>query len=134
MASQQVTSVTYWSVQVIGVGASVIGDMSSRPNWGLNELDFVFATLVVSQLQQLSHAKCHCPCVITSNMLHQQLSAYDTPSPCPVTSPGLPVASIGATENVTAVSYVWQTAYVEHAYSDISSANKGFCFVCLLLE
>jgi hypothetical protein len=35
-------------LQVIGVGASVIGDMSSRPNWGLNELDFVFATLVVS--------------------------------------------------------------------------------------
>eukprot|EP00879_Flechtneria_rotunda_P020293 GHRR01021341.1.p1 GENE.GHRR01021341.1~~GHRR01021341.1.p1 ORF type:complete len:159 (+),score=44.53 GHRR01021341.1:572-1048(+) len=34
--------------QIIGVGASVIGDMSSRPNWGLNELDFVFATLVVS--------------------------------------------------------------------------------------
>jgi hypothetical protein len=34
-------------LQVIGVGASVIGDMSSRPNWGLNELDFVFATLVV---------------------------------------------------------------------------------------
>lgn len=29
------------------MGASVIGDMSSRPNWGLNELDFVFATLVV---------------------------------------------------------------------------------------
>lgn len=36
--------------QVIGVGASVIGDMSSRPNWGLNELDFVFATLVVRPL------------------------------------------------------------------------------------
>lgn len=36
--------------QIIGVGASVVGDMSSRPNWGLNELDFVFATLVVSQL------------------------------------------------------------------------------------
>ena len=34
--------------QVIGVTASVIGDMASRPNWGLNELDFVFATLVVS--------------------------------------------------------------------------------------
>jgi hypothetical protein len=33
--------------QVIGVGASVIGDMSSRPNWGLNELDFVFSTAVV---------------------------------------------------------------------------------------
>ncbi|KAF6258155.1 hypothetical protein COO60DRAFT_1152802 [Scenedesmus sp. NREL 46B-D3] len=36
--------------QVIGVGASVIGDMSSRPNWGLNELDFVFATLVVGSI------------------------------------------------------------------------------------
>lgn len=34
-------------LQIIGVGASVIGDMSSRPNWGLNELDFVFSTLVV---------------------------------------------------------------------------------------
>ena len=32
---------------MIGVSASVIGDMASRPNWGLNELDFVFATLVV---------------------------------------------------------------------------------------
>ncbi len=30
------------------MGASVIGDMSSRPNWGLNELDFVFSTAVVS--------------------------------------------------------------------------------------
>jgi hypothetical protein len=31
----------------------VIGDMSSRPNWGLNELDFVFATLVVSTQKML---------------------------------------------------------------------------------
>ncbi len=36
--------------QIIGVSASVLGDMASRPNWGLNELDFVFATLVVSCL------------------------------------------------------------------------------------
>lgn len=36
--------------QVIGVSASVIGDMASRPNWGLNELDFVFATLVVGSI------------------------------------------------------------------------------------
>lgn len=36
--------------QIIGVGASVIGDMASRPNWGLNELDFVFATLVVGSI------------------------------------------------------------------------------------
>lgn len=36
--------------QVIGVTASVIGDMAGRPNWGLNELDFVFATLVVGSI------------------------------------------------------------------------------------
>jgi hypothetical protein len=40
--------------QVIGVGASVIGDMSSRPNWGMNELDFVFATLVVGSVVNFS--------------------------------------------------------------------------------
>lgn len=40
--------------QVIGVGASVLGDMSSRPNWGLKELDFVFATLVVGSIVNFS--------------------------------------------------------------------------------
>lgn len=40
--------------QVIGVGATVLGDMSSRPNWGLNELDFVFATLVVGSVINFS--------------------------------------------------------------------------------
>mmetsp|Transcript_27654 Transcript_27654/g.74841 ORF Transcript_27654/g.74841 Transcript_27654/m.74841 type:complete len:348 (+) Transcript_27654:42-1085(+) len=40
--------------QVIGVGASVVGDMSSRPNWGLNELDFVFSTLVVGSILNFS--------------------------------------------------------------------------------
>ena len=36
-------------LQVIGVGAAVLGDMSSRPYWGLYELDFVFCTVIVSQ-------------------------------------------------------------------------------------
>lgn len=36
------------SMQVIGVGAAVLGDMSSRPYWGLYELDFVFSTIIVS--------------------------------------------------------------------------------------
>ena len=35
---------------MIGVGAAVIGDMSSRPYWGLYELDFVFSTLIVRKL------------------------------------------------------------------------------------
>lgn len=33
--------------EVVGVGACVLGDMACRPNFGLNELDFVFCTLVV---------------------------------------------------------------------------------------
>ncbi|KAI8468296.1 MAG: hypothetical protein J3K34DRAFT_427752 [Monoraphidium minutum] len=40
--------------QVIGVSASVVGDMSSRPNWGINELDFVFATAVVCMVINFS--------------------------------------------------------------------------------
>lgn len=36
--------------QIVGVGASVVGDMASRPNFGLNELDFVFSTLVVGSI------------------------------------------------------------------------------------
>jgi hypothetical protein len=33
--------------ELIGVGACVLGDMASRPNFGLNELDLVFSTVVV---------------------------------------------------------------------------------------
>ena len=39
------------SAQIIGVGAAVLGDMSSRPNWGLYELDFVFSTVVVRAIR-----------------------------------------------------------------------------------
>lgn len=41
-------------MQILGVGAAVLGDMSSRPNWGLNELDFVFSTLIVGSLMNFS--------------------------------------------------------------------------------
>ncbi|XP_044492772.1 protein RETICULATA-RELATED 3, chloroplastic-like [Mangifera indica] len=36
--------------QLVGVTACVIGDMASRPNFGLNELDFVFSTLIVGSI------------------------------------------------------------------------------------
>eukprot|EP00271_Cylindrocystis_brebissonii_P021735 TRINITY_DN7941_c0_g1_i1.p1 TRINITY_DN7941_c0_g1~~TRINITY_DN7941_c0_g1_i1.p1 ORF type:complete len:433 (+),score=62.99 TRINITY_DN7941_c0_g1_i1:88-1386(+) len=36
--------------QIIGVSACVAGDMASRPNFGLSELDFVFSTLVVGSI------------------------------------------------------------------------------------
>ncbi|CAM0883132.1 unnamed protein product [Alopecurus aequalis] len=36
--------------ELVGVTACVLGDMASRPNFGLNELDFVFSTLVVGSI------------------------------------------------------------------------------------
>ncbi|XP_010251654.1 PREDICTED: protein RETICULATA-RELATED 3, chloroplastic-like [Nelumbo nucifera] len=36
--------------ELIGVSANVLGDMATRPNFGLNELDFVFSTLVVGSI------------------------------------------------------------------------------------
>ncbi|KAL7096031.1 hypothetical protein ACP275_10G058700 [Erythranthe tilingii] len=36
--------------EVVGVSSCVLGDMASRPNFGLNELDFVFSTLVVGSI------------------------------------------------------------------------------------
>lgn len=36
--------------EIVGVSSNVIGDMASRPNFGLNELDFVFSTLVVGSI------------------------------------------------------------------------------------
>ncbi|CAH9102326.1 unnamed protein product [Cuscuta europaea] len=36
--------------ELVGVTACVIGDMASRPNFGLNELDFVFSTMVVGSI------------------------------------------------------------------------------------
>ena len=65
--------------QVIGVGASVVGDMASRPNWGLKELDFVFATLVVRLLQ---HILCNGDCVMVDTTLNECLSqASHSPLP-----------------------------------------------------
>ena len=36
--------------EIVGVSACVLGDMASRPNFGLNELDFVFSTIVVGSI------------------------------------------------------------------------------------
>lgn len=36
--------------ELVGVSSCCIGDMASRPNFGLNELDFVFSTLVVGSI------------------------------------------------------------------------------------
>ncbi|XP_077230436.1 protein RETICULATA-RELATED 3, chloroplastic-like [Tasmannia lanceolata] len=36
--------------ELVGVSSCVLGDMASRPNFGLNELDFVFSTLIVGSI------------------------------------------------------------------------------------
>ncbi|KAI3447175.1 hypothetical protein Pfo_003840 [Paulownia fortunei] len=36
--------------ELVGLSACLLGDMASRPNFGLNELDFVFSTLVVGSI------------------------------------------------------------------------------------
>ncbi|XP_072985022.1 protein RETICULATA-RELATED 3, chloroplastic-like [Typha latifolia] len=36
--------------ELVGVTSNVLGDMASRPNFGLGELDFVFSTLVVGSI------------------------------------------------------------------------------------
>lgn len=36
--------------ELVGVTGCCLGDMASRPNFGLNELDFVFSTLVVGSI------------------------------------------------------------------------------------
>ncbi|KAG8647885.1 protein RETICULATA-RELATED 3, chloroplastic [Manihot esculenta] len=40
--------------ELVGVSACVLGDMASRPNFGLNELDFVFSTLVVGSIMNFT--------------------------------------------------------------------------------
>ncbi|GJU60144.1 reticulata-related 3, chloroplastic-like protein [Tanacetum coccineum] len=40
--------------EVVGVSANVLGDMATRPNFGLNELDFVFSTLVVGSIMNFT--------------------------------------------------------------------------------
>ncbi|KAI5080377.1 hypothetical protein GOP47_0005856 [Adiantum capillus-veneris] len=53
--------------EVVGVGACVIGDMASRPNFGLNELDFVFSTIVVGSILNFSLMYMLAPTSITAS-------------------------------------------------------------------
>ena len=73
MAETQVTQAALLS-QIIGVGAAVLGDMSSRPYWGLYELDFVFSTLIVSTRVLEQHVA-HPLAAVRHGIVHQPLIA-----------------------------------------------------------
>lgn len=52
--------------ELVGVSACVLGDMASRPNFGLNELDFVFSTLVVGAILNFTLMYLLAPTMTTS--------------------------------------------------------------------
>ncbi|CAN0880037.1 Protein RETICULATA-RELATED 3, chloroplastic, partial [Linum grandiflorum] len=52
--------------ELVGVSACVVGDMASRPNFGLNELDFVFSTLVVGSILNFTLMYLLAPTALTS--------------------------------------------------------------------
>ncbi|KAL2319439.1 hypothetical protein Fmac_028408 [Flemingia macrophylla] len=55
--------------ELVGVSAAVVGDMATRPNFGLSELDFVFSTLVVGSILNLILMYLLAPTVSTSSSL-----------------------------------------------------------------
>lgn len=64
--------------ELVGVSACILGDMASRPNFGLNELDFVFSTIVVGSILNLLLMYILAP---TSSSLSQSLPSIFAGSP-----------------------------------------------------
>ncbi|KAL1554940.1 Protein RETICULATA-RELATED 3, chloroplastic [Salvia divinorum] len=64
--------------ELVGVSACILGDMASRPNFGLNELDFVFSTIVVGSILNLLLMYILAP---TSSSLGQSLPSIFAGSP-----------------------------------------------------
>ncbi|KAK7250733.1 hypothetical protein RIF29_33358 [Crotalaria pallida] len=53
--------------ELVGVSACVAGDMATRPNFGLNELDFVFSTLVVGSILNFTLMYLLAPTLLSSS-------------------------------------------------------------------
>lgn len=66
--------------EVVGVSACVLGDMASRPNFGLNELDFVFSTLVVGFILNFVLMYLLAPTAASSNQCLPSIFASCPPS------------------------------------------------------
>ncbi|CAI9782318.1 unnamed protein product [Fraxinus pennsylvanica] len=64
--------------ELVGVSSCVLGDMASRPNFGLNELDFVFSTLVVGSIMNFVLMYLLAPTISSSS---QSLPAIFASSP-----------------------------------------------------
>jgi hypothetical protein len=67
--------------EIVGVGACVLGDMASRPNFGLNELDFVFSTIVVGSILNFSLMYMLAPTSLSSHLASSSASASSAQLP-----------------------------------------------------
>lgn len=61
--------------ELVGVSACVLRDMASRPNFGLNELDFVFSTLIVGSIMNFTLMYLLAPTMSSSSSSHPSIFA-----------------------------------------------------------
>ena len=127
--------------QVIGVSASVVGDMASRPNWGLKELDFVFATLVVSWgwgpglcgHQRLGGSKrrgaaaCNVPIGVRPPPRPTRRPGYPRQAARPLTLPGPPpLPQVGSIVNFALMYLLAPVASASGAGAQLGLVQKVF--------
>lgn len=77
-----------FSEVVIGVAACVLGDMASRPNFGLNELDFVFSTVVVGSILNFTLMYLLAPTATAGHVAKQLPSVFAACPPGHMFQPG----------------------------------------------
>ena len=106
--------------QVIGVGAAVLGDMSSRPNWGLGELDFVFSTLVVGSILNFSLMYLLAPVAATAAASSSGTSLIGR------LASGAPLAEVGAP-----VGHMFERGQFSLASRALNALYKGGVFAAV---
>lgn len=83
--------------ELVGVSACVLGDMATRPNFGLSELDFVFSTLVVGSILNFVLMYLLAPTSATSALGSSLPSYIFEPGPYSLSSRITTLVSKGAT-------------------------------------
>ena len=111
--------------QIIGVGAAVLGDMSSRPNWGLGELDFVFSTLVVGSILNFSLMYLLAP-VAAAKGAAAAAAAASSSSLIGRLASGAPLAKVGAP-----VGHMFERGQFSLAARALNALYKGGVFAAV---
>ncbi|KAK4268378.1 hypothetical protein QN277_025045 [Acacia crassicarpa] len=74
--------------ELVGVSACIIGDMATRPNFGLNELDLVFCTLVVGSILNFTLMYLLAPTMASSSASSTLPSIFASCPPSHMFEPG----------------------------------------------